>query len=99
MITRLGWGWLDWLLDFSLALPLDYKLRGFKLRWFFKEALREWLIKHQGELGNDWPGFDQSITELADALDSNDESEVIECEEHVLRTQAEAESQSVLIDD
>ncbi|TVT76037.1 MAG: asparagine synthase [Denitromonas halophila] len=33
----------DALLDFSLALPLDYKLRGFKLRWFFKEALRDFL--------------------------------------------------------
>ena len=33
----------DALLDFSLALPLGYKLRGFKLRWFFKEALRDFL--------------------------------------------------------
>ncbi|WP_228720666.1 asparagine synthetase B family protein [Nitrogeniibacter mangrovi] len=33
----------DALLDFSLSLPLDYKLRGFKLRWFFKEALRDFL--------------------------------------------------------
>ncbi|MBT0960594.1 asparagine synthetase B family protein [Denitromonas iodatirespirans] len=33
----------DALLDFSLALPLDYKLRGFTLRWFFKEALRDFL--------------------------------------------------------
>jgi len=31
------------LLDFSLKLPTDYKLRGFKLRWFFKEALRGFL--------------------------------------------------------
>ncbi len=28
------------LLDFSLKLPTSYKLRGLKLRWFFKEALR-----------------------------------------------------------
>lgn len=31
------------LLDFSLTLPGDYKLRGLKLRWFFKEALRGFL--------------------------------------------------------
>ncbi|NWG73303.1 MAG: asparagine synthase, partial [Rubrivivax sp.] len=29
--------------DFSLALPTDYKLKGLKLRWFFKEALRGFL--------------------------------------------------------
>ena len=33
----------DELLDFSLGLPLDYKLKGFDLRWFFKEALRGFL--------------------------------------------------------
>ncbi|MDT8997934.1 asparagine synthase C-terminal domain-containing protein [Paucibacter sp. APW11] len=33
----------DSLLDFSMQLPLDYKLRGLKLRWFFKEALRGFL--------------------------------------------------------
>jgi len=31
------------LLDFSLKLPTSYKLRGLKLRWFFKEALRGFL--------------------------------------------------------
>jgi asparagine synthase (glutamine-hydrolysing) len=31
------------LLDFSIKLPLDYKLRGQQLRWFFKEALRGFL--------------------------------------------------------
>jgi asparagine synthase (glutamine-hydrolysing) len=31
------------LLEFSLRLPTDYKLRGLKLRWFFKEALRGFL--------------------------------------------------------
>ncbi|MCV2348561.1 asparagine synthetase B family protein [Paucibacter sp. Y2R2-4] len=31
------------LLDFSLKLPDDFKLRGLKLRWFFKEALRGFL--------------------------------------------------------
>ena len=33
----------DALLDFSLTLPVDYKLKGLKLRWFFKEALRGFL--------------------------------------------------------
>jgi asparagine synthase (glutamine-hydrolysing) len=31
------------LLDFSLRLPSAYKLKGLKLRWFFKEALRGFL--------------------------------------------------------
>lgn len=31
------------LLMFSLKLPADYKLKGLKLRWFFKEALRGFL--------------------------------------------------------
>ncbi len=31
------------LLDFSLKLPSSYKVKGFKLRWFFKEALRGFL--------------------------------------------------------
>lgn len=33
----------DALLDFSLTLPVHYKLKGLKLRWFFKEALRDFL--------------------------------------------------------
>lgn len=33
----------DKLLTFSLALPTHYKLKGFQLRWFFKEALRGFL--------------------------------------------------------
>ena len=33
----------DELLAFSLKLPADYKLKGLKLRWFFKEALRGYL--------------------------------------------------------
>jgi asparagine synthase (glutamine-hydrolysing) len=33
----------DDLLAFSMRLPADYKLKGFKLRWFFKEALRGFL--------------------------------------------------------
>lgn len=33
----------DRLTDFSMALPPNWKLRGFRLRWFFKEALRGYL--------------------------------------------------------
>jgi asparagine synthase (glutamine-hydrolysing) len=33
----------DELIDFSLKLPVEYKLKGLKLRWFFKEALRGFL--------------------------------------------------------
>ena len=33
----------DELLAFSMKLPAEYKLKGFKLRWFFKEALRGFL--------------------------------------------------------
>ncbi len=29
--------------DFSMRLPVDYKLKGLKLRWFFKESLRGFL--------------------------------------------------------
>jgi asparagine synthase (glutamine-hydrolysing) len=42
--VRVGFPMLDQaLLDFSLRLPDDYKLKGLKLRWFFKEALRGFL--------------------------------------------------------
>lgn len=33
----------DRLLAFSLKLPSEYKLKGLQLRWFFKEALRNFL--------------------------------------------------------
>ena len=33
----------DELVDFSLKLPSSWKLKGFQLRWFFKEALRDFL--------------------------------------------------------
>jgi len=33
----------DRLLEFSLKLPTHYKLKGLRLRWFFKEALRGFL--------------------------------------------------------
>jgi asparagine synthase (glutamine-hydrolysing) len=39
-----GFPFLDGaLLDFSLKLPPHYKLKGLRLRWFFKEALRGFL--------------------------------------------------------
>ena len=41
---QVGFPFLDTaLVDFSLRLPTDYKLKGLKLRWFFKEALRGFL--------------------------------------------------------
>ena len=42
--VAVGFPFLDQrLVDFSLRLPTDYKLKGLKLRWFFKEALRGFL--------------------------------------------------------
>jgi asparagine synthase (glutamine-hydrolysing) len=42
--VAVGFPFLDErMLEFSLRLPADYKLRGLKLRWFFKEALRGFL--------------------------------------------------------
>ena len=42
--VNVGFPFLDpRLVDFSLGLPTDYKLKGLKLRWFFKEALRGFL--------------------------------------------------------
>jgi len=42
--VSVGFPFLDpALVDFSLALPTEYKLKGLKLRWFFKEALRGFL--------------------------------------------------------
>ena len=42
--VQVGFPFLDAaLVDFSLRLPTEYKLKGLKLRWFFKEALRGFL--------------------------------------------------------
>ena len=42
--VTVGYPFLDRaLVDFSLRLPAAYKLKGLKLRWFFKEALRGFL--------------------------------------------------------
>ena len=62
------------LLDFSLRLPTDYKLKGLKLRWFFKEALRgflpdEILTKKKQGFGlpfGVWASGTRGCTRLAD---------------------------------
>lgn len=42
--VQVGFPFLDdRLVDFSLRLPSEYKLKGLRLRWFFKEALRDFL--------------------------------------------------------
>lgn len=42
--AAVGFPFLDpAVLEFSMRLPTDYKLKGLKLRWFFKEALRGFL--------------------------------------------------------
>ncbi|TMH26626.1 MAG: asparagine synthase, partial [Betaproteobacteria bacterium] len=42
--VEVGFPFLDRpLLEFSMRLPAEYKLKGLKLRWFFKEALRGFL--------------------------------------------------------
>jgi asparagine synthase (glutamine-hydrolysing) len=42
--TEAGFPMLDnRLVDFSMRLPTSYKLKGLRLRWFFKEALRGFL--------------------------------------------------------
>jgi asparagine synthase (glutamine-hydrolysing) len=42
--VQVGFPFLDEkLVDFSLRLPTEYKLKGMKLRWFFKESLRGFL--------------------------------------------------------
>ena len=63
----------DDLLAFSLRLPVDYKLKGLKLRWFFKEALRgflpdEILVKKKQGFGlpfGVWVTRDDALRELA----------------------------------
>ena len=63
----------DDLLAFSMRLPTDYKLKGLKLRWFFKEALRgflpdEILIKKKQGFGlpfGVWATRHDALRELA----------------------------------
>lgn len=62
------------LVDFSLRLPVAYKLKGLKLRWFFKEALRgflpdEILTKKKQGFGlpfGVWTAKNQALKELAE---------------------------------
>lgn len=62
------------LVDFSMRLPVDYKLKGFKLRWFFKEALcgflpDEILTKKKQGFGlpfGVWTAKNSSLKELAE---------------------------------
>jgi len=67
------------LVDFSMQLPVDYKLKGLKLRWFFKEALRgflpdEILVKRKQGFGlpfGVWTTRHEGLRQLAgDALGS-----------------------------
>ena len=63
----------DDLLAFSLRLPVDYKLKGLKLRWFFKEALRgflpdEILVKKKQGFGlpfGVWTTQDEALKKMA----------------------------------
>lgn len=63
----------DDLLAFSLRLPVDYKLKGLKLRWFFKEALRgflpdEILVKKKQGFGlpfGVWTTQDEALKKIA----------------------------------
>ena len=73
--VAVGFPFLDQaLLDFSLRLPTDYKLKGLKLRWFFKEALRgflpdEILTKKKQGFGlpfGVWANRHPALTQLAD---------------------------------
>ena len=63
----------DQLLGIALKLPTSYKLKGFKLRWFFKEALRgflpdEILTKKKQGFGlpfGVWANRDAALKQLA----------------------------------
>jgi asparagine synthase (glutamine-hydrolysing) len=63
----------DALVDFSLALPAHYKVRGLKLRWFFKQALRgflpdEIIVKKKQGFGlpfGPWAVSDPALNALA----------------------------------
>ena len=64
----------DDLIDFSLRLPVDYKLKGLRLRWFFKQALKDFLpeailVKKKQGFGlpfGVWALRDQGLAKLAD---------------------------------
>ncbi len=62
------------LVDFSMRLPTDYKLKGLNLRWFFKEALRgflpdEIIVKKKQGFGlpfGVWAANNQALKSLAE---------------------------------
>lgn len=62
------------LVDFSMRLPTDYKLKGLNLRWFFKEALRgflpdEIIVKKKQGFGlpfGVWTAKNQALKSLAE---------------------------------
>jgi asparagine synthase (glutamine-hydrolysing) len=72
--VSVGFPFLDpQMVAFSQALPSSYKLKGLKLRWFFKEALRgflpdEILVKKKQGFGlpfGVWANRDADLRELA----------------------------------
>lgn len=76
----------DEIVDFSMDLPADWKVRRYKLRWFFKEALRgflpdEILSKKKQGFGlpfGVWTHRDPALKKLAQgSLDSLSERGVI----------------------
>ena len=77
------------LLEFSMRLPAEYKLKRLKLRWFFKEALRgflpdEILTKRKQGFGlpfGVWVGRHQALNRLAvDSLGSMSTRGIVEPE-------------------
>jgi len=77
----------DRLLEFSLGLPPGHKLKGLKLRWFFKEALRGFLpdaiiTKKKHGFGlpfGVWVCTDQALRKLAeDTLASLAQRNIVE---------------------
>lgn len=73
--TEVGFPMLDSrLVDFSMRLPTSYKLKGLRLRWFFKEALRgflpdEILVKKKQGFGlpfGVWAARHKSLRNLAE---------------------------------
>lgn len=91
----------DRLLDFSQMLPSHHKLKGLQLRWFFKEALRDFLpdeilTKKKQGFGlpfGVWTSTHPALKKLArDSLDSLAERGVVRADfVHTLMTRRLAE--------